>query len=251
MNKDRGSETTLIEGRNPVVEALRSGRPISKILLLKNAERHSLIGEIIHLAKNSGVTLEYVERQTIDRLSKTPVNQGVIAISAAREYSALSELLLIPRTRKEFPFFIVLDGLEDPHNMGAIIRTADGAGVHGVIVRERRAVGLTPAVEKASAGALEYVPVARVSNISQTIEYLKKENIWVVGVDSSGKSGYTAIDYKPPTALVIGGEGKGLSDLVRKSCDFVVSIPMKGRISSLNASVAAAVVMYEVLRQRS
>ena len=239
-----------IEGRNPVLEALRSGRPVSKILLAKNAVRHGAIAEIIHLAQSAGVPVEYVERQAIDRRSRTGASQGVIAVAAVREYTDLDELLTIPAARGEPAFFLVLDGVEDPHNLGAILRTADAAGVHGVITRERRAVGLTPAVEKASAGALEYIPVTRVANIAQTIDALKKGNIWVVGIDRSGKTPYTEIDYKPPTAVVIGGEGKGLSELVRRRCDFLANIPMKGRITSLNASVAAGIVMYEVMGQR-
>jgi 23S rRNA (guanosine2251-2'-O)-methyltransferase len=239
-----------IEGRNPVLEALKSGRPINKILLVKNIERHGVIAEILHLAQQNGVVLEYVERQAIDRLGQSGANQGIIALTAARDYTDLDELLMIPAQKGQAAFFIILDGLEDPHNLGAIIRTADAAGAHGVIIRERRAVGLTPVVDKASAGALEYVPVARVANISQTIETLKKNNIWVVGIDQSGITDYTKIDYKPATAIVIGAEGQGLSDLVRKNCDFLAAIPMLGRIASLNASVAAAIVMYEVVKQR-
>jgi len=240
----------LIEGRNPVLEALRSGRPIGKILLARNIERHSIIAQILHLAQTRDIPVEYVERTAFVRLSQSGANQGVLAFTAAHEYADLDELLAIPGNKKEVPFLVLLDGVEDPHNLGAILRTADGAGVHGVVVRERRAVGLTPAVEKAASGAVEYVPVARVSNISQTIQTLKQHNIWVVGIDQSADSEYTRIDYKPPTALVIGGEGQGLSDLVKKNCDFVAFIPMKGKISSLNASVAAAVAMYEVARQR-
>ncbi len=241
----------IIEGRNPVLEALKSGRPINKILLVKNIERHGIIADILHLAQQNGVLLEYVERQAIDRLGQSGANQGIIALTAAKDYVDLDELLAIPSQKGQTAFFIVLDGLEDPHNLGAIIRTADAAGAHGVIIRERRAVGLTSVVEKASAGALEYVPVARVTNISQTIETLKKNNVWVVGIDQAGQSDYTKIDYKPATAIVIGAEGQGLSDLVRKNCDFLAAIPMRGRIASLNASVAAAVVMYEVVKQRS
>jgi 23S rRNA (guanosine2251-2'-O)-methyltransferase len=239
-----------IEGRNPVLEALKSGRPINKILLVQNIERHGVIAEIWHLAQQQGVPLEYVERQAIDRLGQSGANQGIIALTAAREYADLDELLAIPDQKKQKAFFIILDGLEDPHNLGAIIRTADATGAHGVIIRERRAVGLTPVVEKTSAGALEYVPVARVANISQTIETLKKNNVWVVGIDQAGQTDYTKIDYKPATAIVIGAEGQGLSDLVRKNCDFLAAIPMRGRIASLNASVAAAVVIYEVVKQR-
>jgi 23S rRNA (guanosine2251-2'-O)-methyltransferase len=240
-----------IEGRNPVLEALRSGRPLGKILLARNIERHGNIADILHLAQTAGVPVEYVDRLAIDRQSETGgAHQGVMALTSAKEYAGLNELLEIPSKKHELPFLVVLDGVEDPHNLGAILRTADAAGVHGVIIRERRAVGLTPAVEKASAGAVEYVPVAREVNISQTIRTLKKNNIWIVGVDQSAKEEYTQIDYKVPMAIVIGGEGGGLSDLVRKNCDFLARIPMKGKIASLNASVAAAVIMYEVVRQR-
>jgi 23S rRNA (guanosine2251-2'-O)-methyltransferase len=240
-----------IEGRNPVLEALRSGRPIEKIVMLKSIERHSVIAEILHLAQSRGIPVENVEKPVIGRLAVTQSNQGVIALASPKDYVTLEELLLIPAAKNEAAFFIILDGLEDPHNLGAILRTADASGVHGLIIREKREVGLTAAVEKASAGALEYVPVARVTNLSQTIEQLKKQNIWVVGVDQAGDTNYTSIDYKPPTAIVIGGEGKGLSELVKKNCDFLGFIPMQGKVSSLNASVAAAVVMFEAVRQRA
>ena len=240
-----------IEGRNPVLEALRSGRPIEKIVMLKSIERHSVIAEILHLAQSRGIPVENVERPVIGRLAVTQSNQGVIALASPKDYVTLEELLLIPTAKNEAAFFIILDGLEDPHNLGAILRTADASGVHGLIIREKREVGLTAAVEKASAGALEYVPVARVTNLSQTIEQLKKQNIWVVGIDQAGDTNYSSIDCRPPTAIVIGGEGKGLSDLVKKNCDFLGFIPMRGKVSSLNASVAAAVVMFEAVRQRS
>jgi 23S rRNA (guanosine2251-2'-O)-methyltransferase len=239
-----------IEGRNPVVEALRAGRPISKIMLLKNSDRHSVIAEILHLAQTRGIPVDYVERPVIERLAATPANQGVVALAAPKDYMDLDELLQIPAARGEAPLFVILDGLEDPHNLGAILRSADASGVHGVIIREKREVGLTAFVEKSAAGALEYVPVARVTNISQTIDKLKKQDIWVIGIDQAGDTNYTRIDYKPATAIVIGGEGKGLSDLVKKNCDFLGFIPMRGKISSLNASVAAGVIMFEVVRQR-
>jgi 23S rRNA (guanosine2251-2'-O)-methyltransferase len=241
---------STIEGRNPVLEALRAGRRINKIYLLKSAEKHGSISEIINLAVARHIPVDYLDRPALDRLSNTAVNQGVIAEAEPRAYAALDELLEVPQKKGEPPFFIILDGIEDPHNLGAILRTAEAAGVHGVIIREKRAVGLTPAVEKAAAGALEYVPVARVTNISQTIAYLKQRNIWVVGVDRSGDSNYTRVDYKPPTALVIGGEGQGVSELVKRNCDFLVTIPMRGKISSLNASVAAAMTIFEVVRPR-
>ncbi len=240
----------IVEGRNPVLEALRSGRPITRIMMAKNIERHGTIAEIIHLSQAKKIPLEYVERQAIDRLSETRSNQGILALTAAKEYLGLDELLNIPAQREKAALLVILDGVEDPHNLGAILRTADATGVHGVIIREKRAVGLTPAVEKASAGALEYVPVARVTNITRTLEVLKENNIWVVGIDQSSPVNYTQVDYKPPTALVVGGEGQGVSDLVIKNCDFVVSIPMLGHLTSLNASVAASVVLYEVVRQR-
>jgi 23S rRNA (guanosine2251-2'-O)-methyltransferase len=239
-----------IEGRNPLLEALRANRPINKIMLLKGIERHSVIAEIVHLAQSKGIPLEYVEKAALDRLSQTPVNQGVLAQTAAKDYMDIDEMITAAKSGKDKPLLLILDGIEDPQNLGAILRSVEASGVQGVIIREKRAVGLTPAVEKASAGALEYVPVARVTNISQTIEKLKQADIWVVGIDQAGDTNYTRIDYKPATAIVIGGEGKGLTDLVKKNCDFLAFIPMKGKISSLNASVAAAVVMYEVVRQR-
>ncbi|MBN1190483.1 MAG: 23S rRNA (guanosine(2251)-2'-O)-methyltransferase RlmB [Dehalococcoidales bacterium] len=243
--------TDTIEGRNPVLEALRAERPIRKILLARNLERHSAIAEILHLARSSNVTVEYADRQVIDRQSVSTAHQGVLAFTLAKEYSSLDDLLDIARIKNEPAFLILLDGIEDPHNLGAVIRTADAAGAHGIIIREKRAVGLTPVVEKAASGALEYVPVARVTNLSRAIEALKKENIWVVGIDQSADVEYTRIDYTTAVAIVTGGEGKGISQLVKQHCDFLARIPMKGKISSLNASVAAAVVMYEILKQRS
>jgi 23S rRNA (guanosine2251-2'-O)-methyltransferase len=245
----------IIIGRNPLLEALKAGRPISKILLEKNIRSHSpskgRVAEIVQLAQARRIPVEYVERPALDRQSSSGAHQGIMAYAAAKEYVTLADLLAFSRERNEPPFYLILDGIEDPHNLGAILRTAEATGVHGVIVRSRRAVGLTPAVVKASAGAVEYVPVARVANIAQAVELLKKNNVWVVGIDMAGDFDYTRVDYKPATAIVIGSEGKGLSDLVRKRCDYLAFIPMKGRITSLNASVAAAVVMYEVLRQRS
>ncbi|MFH1382707.1 MAG: 23S rRNA (guanosine(2251)-2'-O)-methyltransferase RlmB [Chloroflexota bacterium] len=240
----------IIFGRNPVIEALKAGRPISRILLDKNIERRGNVTEIIRLAQDRDVPLEYVERQIIDRQGQG-VHQGVIAHAEAKEYVNLDDLLAVARAKQEPPLYVILDGTEDPHNFGAILRTADATGVHGVIVRSVRAVGITPAVVKASAGAVEYVPVAQVTNIARTIETLKRNNVWVIGIDMAGKVNYTQVDFTLPTAIVIGGEGKGLSELVSKKCDTLASIPMKGKISSLNASVAAAVVMYETVKQRS
>ena len=240
----------IIEGRNPVIEALKSGRPLNKILLARDSGKHSTVAEILYLSRSRGIPIEYVTKSIIDRLSITRAHQGVIAYVAAREYIALEDLITISKERNELPLYCILDGIEDPHNLGAIIRTAEASGVHGVIIRSRRAVGLTAAVAKASAGAVEYLPVAKVSNISQAIETLKKSNIWVIGIDPAGEIDYSKVDFHLPTAIVIGSEGKGLADLVKKRCDYLVSIPMRGRITSLNASIAAALVMYEAFRQR-
>jgi len=241
----------IIAGRNPVIEALKSGRPLNKILLARNIRQHSTVAEILHLSQARGIPIEYVTRDVIDRLSTTAVHQGVIAYVASKKYVTLADLLAISKERNEPPLYCLLDGIEDPHNLGAIIRTADASGVHGVIVPSRRAAGLTAGVAKASAGAVEYVPVARVSNLSQPIETLKKSNVWVIGIDPAGKSDYTKVDFSLPTAIIIGSEGKGLSHLVKKRCDYLASIPMRGKITSLNASIAAALVMYEAFRQRN
>ena len=243
--------TDTIEGRNPVAEALRAGRSINKVLIAHTAGHHSVLGEILALARVAGVPVEGVSREALDRISGGGAHQGVIAYAAAKDYVALADLLDISQQRGEPALYCVLDGIEDPHNLGAIIRSADASGFHGVVVRARRAAGLTAVVAKASAGAVEYVPIARVANIVQAIETLKKSDVWVVGIDTDGEIEYGEVDFTLPTAVVVGAEGKGLSDLVRKRCDYLASIPMKGHVSSLNASVAAALVMYEALRQRS
>ncbi len=240
----------IVEGRNPVLELLKAGRPVNKVLLANDAERHGVIAQILYLARRANVPVEYVDKRVIDQRSSTGHAQGVLVYTSAKEYVGLEDLLQISRRRKEPPLYVILDGIEDPHNLGAVLRTADATGVHGVIIPTRRAVGLTAAVARASAGAVEYVAVARVTNITQTIKQLAKEQVWVVGIDMDGKQEYTGVDYKLPTAIVIGAEGEGLSRLVKESCDSLVSIPMKGKVGSLNASVAAAVVMYETLRQR-
>jgi len=241
----------IIIGRNSIVEALKSGCPLNKILLAQNVARHGAIAEILYLSRGKGIPVEYVAQSAIDRISATTANQGVLAYAAAREYVDLSDLLGISRERNEPPLYVVLDGIEDPQNLGAILRTAEATGVHGVVVRSRRAAGLTPAVFKASAGAVAYMAVARMPNIAQTLALLQQHNVWVIGIDQCGQVGYTEVDFKPPTAIVIGSEGKGLSSVVREKCDFLAFIPMKGKVTSLNASVAAAVVMYEALKQRS
>lgn len=243
--------TDILEGRNPVIEALKAGRPINKILLDRNIQRHGTVAEILHLSRAKGIPVEYVEKDIIDEHSSTRASQGIIAYTAAKEYVNLDDLLAISKGKNEPPLYCILDGIEDPQNLGAILRTAEATGVHGVIVRSRRAVGLTPAVAKASAGAVEYLPVARIANISQAIATLQKNNIWVIGIDMAGELDYSKMNFKLPTAIVIGSEGKGLSALVRKRCDALAFIPMQGKLTSLNASVAAAVVMYEAFRQRA
>jgi len=241
----------IIEGRNPILEALKSGRSLNKILLIRNIKHHSAIAQILHLSRTKGIPVEYMTKDVIDRLSTTGAHQGIIAYTAIKEYITLEDLIYLSERKGEPSFYCILDGIEDPQNLGAIIRTADASGVHGIIIRLRRAVGLTAAVAKASSGAIEYVPVARVPNISQAIETLKRKNIWIVGIDIAGKIDYRKADFKLPTAIVIGSEGKGISDLVKKRCDYLVSIPMRGKITSLNASIAAALVMYEAYRQKS
>ena len=241
----------IIEGRQPVLEALRSGRAVNRVILARDSERHGIVTEIVELARSRGIPYEYVDRVILEKHASTPVHQGVVAYAAAKEYISLEELLAISAEKGEAPFYCIVDGLEDPHNLGAIMRTADAAGIHGIIIRNRREVGLTPIVAKASAGAIEYVPVARVANIAQTIEVLKKKGVWVVGIEASGKTPFDKVDFKLPTAIVVGGEGAGIAELVRKKCDVLASIPMRGNISSLNASVAAALVMYEAYRQRT
>jgi 23S rRNA (guanosine2251-2'-O)-methyltransferase len=209
------------------------------------------VAEILHLAQVRGIPVEYVKKRVIDELSTTPAHQGVIAYAAVKEYVTLEDLLHISQAKNEPPLYCILDGIEDPQNLGAVLRTAEATGVHGVIIRSRRAVGLTAAVAKVSAGATEYILVARVANISQAIATLKRNNIWVIGIDRGGKIDYSQVDFRLPTAIVVGSEGKGLSDLVRQRCDSLAFIPMRGKITSLNASIAASLVMYAALKQRS
>lgn len=240
-------ESGILIGRNPVMEALKSGRNIDKLLVLKDAE--GSIKKIIGMAKEKNIMISYVDRGALDRISRGGAHQGVAAYADDYEYCDVDDILKLAEEKGEPPFIIVLDGIEDPHNLGAIIRTVDAAGAHGVVIPKRRAATVTPTAEKASAGASAYVRVARVSNIAQTLEYLKKNGVWTAATDMDGTL-YTASDLKGPMALVIGSEGKGISRLVKDTCDFCVSIPMLGGVNSLNASNAAAVLMYEVVRQR-
>ena len=238
-----------IEGRNPVLEALRSGRSINKILVARG-DREGSVKQIMAMAREKGVVVQEVDRAKLDSISSIRAHQGVIAYASVKDYVSLEDILKTAESRSEPAFIIILDEITDVYNLGSILRTADAVGAHGVVIPKRHSVGLCGAVAKTSAGAIEYVPVARVANIAQTIEYLKKKNIWVVGADSTGDMPFYRSDLKGPIALVIGSEGEGIRRLVRERCDFVVNIPMQGSISSLNAAVAGAIIMYEILRQR-
>ncbi|HBM75463.1 MAG TPA: 23S rRNA (guanosine(2251)-2'-O)-methyltransferase RlmB [Clostridiaceae bacterium] len=244
-----GEDILRLEGRNPVVEALKSGRTIEKILIAKGSQEGP-IKWIKAMAKDKGIVVNEVERVRLDNISETQSHQGVIAIVSPYKYVEVDDILAYAQEKAEQPFIVVLDEIYDPHNLGSILRTAEACGVHGVIISKRRAVGLTPTVAKASAGAIEYVKVAKVTNITQTLKYLKDKGIWVAGADMDGEKSYFEEDMTGPIALVIGSEGSGIGKLVKENCDFLVKLPMKGKISSLNASVAGAVMMYEILRQR-
>ncbi|MGI6005338.1 MAG: 23S rRNA (guanosine(2251)-2'-O)-methyltransferase RlmB [Christensenellales bacterium] len=245
---ERPVPENLVYGRNPVREALRGERSVEKVLV-QRGDGGGPLGELIARAKEAGVPVQSVERQRLDELCGSGLHQGVAAFVAAQAYAGVEDILKRAAERGEDPFILILDGVEDPHNLGSILRTAECAGVHGVIIPKRRAVGLTPVVAKASSGAIEFIPVARVTNIARTVDELKQKNIWVACGVTDGEP-YTSADLKGPLALVIGGEGEGVSHLVEQKCDFKLSVPMRGRISSLNASVAAAVLVYEAVRQR-
>ena len=246
---ERPFNENQLEGRNAVLEVLKSGRDIEKIIVLKgNVE--GTIRRIAGMARERGIVVQEAARQKLDEMSQTKNHQGVIAIVSEHEYAEVDDILRSAAEKGEKPFIIILDNITDPHNLGAVIRTAECAGAHGVIIPKRRSVGLTAVVGKTSAGALEYMPVARVTNIARTIEELKKQGVWVACADMDGEDYYDA-SLDGAIALVIGSEGEGVSRLVKEKCDFTVSIPMYGKISSLNASVAGALLMYEVVRQRN
>lgn len=237
-----------IEGRNAVIEAFRSGKTIDKLYILDNCQDGPIM-TIKREAKKQDCLVKYVKREKLDQLSETGKHQGVVAITSAYEYAGVEDILENARKKGEDPFILLLDGIEDPHNLGAIIRTANQAGAHGIIIPKNRAVGLTAAVARTSAGALNYIPVAKVTNLVKTIEELKKEGLWFVCADMSGTTMYQ-LDLKGPIGLVVGSEGEGVGRLVKEKCDFTASIPMKGDIDSLNVSVAAGVLAYEIVRQR-
>ena len=237
-----------IEGRNAVLEALRAGKTIDKLYVLDGCP-DGPVRTIIREAKKGDTIINYVKKERLDQLSETGHHQGVIAMAASYEYATVEDILEKAKEKGEAPFIFVLDNIEDPHNLGAMIRTANLAGAHGVIIPKRRAVGLTSTVARTSAGAINYTPVAKVTNLKQTMEQLKKEGMWFVCADMDGTP-YYQMDLKGPMGLVIGNEGEGVSRLLKETCDFVASIPMKGDIDSLNASVAAGVLAFEIARQR-
>ncbi len=243
MNQD------YIIGKNPVIEALKSDRDVNKILIAEGSQKGQM-QQVIGLAKEKNVLVQFVPKKKIDGLVEGN-HQGVIAQVAAYQYAELDDLFSIAEQRNEAPFFILLDEIEDPHNLGSIIRTADAVGAHGIIIPKRRAVGLTATVAKASTGAIEYIPVVRVTNMARTIDELKERGVWIAGTDASGKEDFRTFDGTLPLGLVIGSEGKGIGRLVRDKCDFLIRLPMKGQVTSLNASVAAALLMYEVFRKRN
>jgi 23S rRNA (guanosine2251-2'-O)-methyltransferase len=254
MEKHEGTvpeeiSSSKLEGRNPILEALRAGRPVHRILLAKGTQ--GSVREILRLAHARNILVQEVDPKRIETLAETSAPQGVIAYVAAKEYVEWETMLEAAKAKNEDPLIVILDGLEDPHNLGSVLRSAETAGAHGVIIGKHRAVGLTETVAKASAGAIEYMPVARVTNIAQTMDELKEKGVWVAGADISGDALYGGKDQLTgPLAIVIGGEGQGMSRLVRDKCDFLVSIPMRGKIQSLNASAAAAIILYEAVRQR-
>ena len=243
-----GYHEFTIEGRNAVLEAFRSGKTIDRLFVLDGCQDGPVL-TIKREAKKQDTLIRYVDKERLDQLSETGKHQGVIAYAAAYDYAEVEDILNAAKEKNEAPFVILLDNIEDPHNLGAIIRTAHQAGAHGIIIPKNRAVGLTATVARTSAGALNYLPVAKVTNLSKTIEDLKKEGLWFAAADMDGQEMYDA-NLTGPIGLVIGSEGEGVSRLVKEKCDFIVSIPMKGQIDSLNASVAAGVLCYEIVRQR-
>ncbi|MDO4942902.1 MAG: 23S rRNA (guanosine(2251)-2'-O)-methyltransferase RlmB [Lachnospiraceae bacterium] len=241
-------EETVIEGRNAVMEAMRSGKTIDKLFVLDGCS-DGPVRSIVRMARKKDALIQFVKKERLDQISQTGKHQGIIAYTAAYEYSDIEAMFRLAEEKGEDPFFILLDEIEDPHNLGAIIRTANLAGAHGVIIPKRRAAGLTATVAKTSCGALNYTPVAKVTNMSKTIEELKERGLWFVCADMDGERMYN-LNLTGPIGLVIGNEGSGVSKLVKQHCDFVASIPMKGDIDSLNASVATGVLAYEIVRQR-
>ncbi len=234
--------TDLIYGRNPVVEALRSDQPIEQILLAEGVEVRGPVGEILERARAQNVAVEWVDRGQLDRVARS--HQGVVASVRTFEYATVDDMLALAQQRNERPLILALDQVQDVHNLGSLIRTAEAVGAHGLIIPERRAAGVTPAVHKSSAGAVLYLPVAQVTNLVRTLKQLKEEGLWIVGLDMAGDRDYDALDWAMPAAIVVGSEGRGLGRLVRETCDFLVKLPMRGHVDSLNAAVAGSIVLY-------
>lgn len=247
--KEKQEFDDQVEGRNSVLELLESGRDINKIFI-SEGERHGSINKIISMAKERKVILTEVSKSKLNQMAQTENNQGVIAIVPPFNYCEVEDILEEAKKKNEEPFILILDGIEDPHNLGSIIRTAETAGVHGIIIPKRRAASVNSTVSKVSAGAVEHMKIARVNNINETIKCLKDNGVWIYGTDMQTEKYYYDEDYKGSIAIVIGSEGFGMSRLVKENCDFLIKIPMKGKISSLNASVSAGIVMYEVVKQR-
>lgn len=247
MQKDSRDK---IFGINTVTEALKAGRVVQRVLIAEQRKSDRDVQEIIRLAKGRGCEVRMTTREALNREAPNALHQGVLAVVTAREYATLDDILKVPSEKQQSPLFLVLDGVEDPRNLGAILRTAEVAGVHGVIIPERRAAGLTETAAKTAAGALEYVPVVKVVNIVNTLEDLKKAGVWIAGAEAGGDLVYWEADFVRPTAIVLGGEGKGIRRLVREHCDYLVSLPLMGKINSLNVSVASGALLFEVLRQR-
>ena len=240
----------IVIGRNSVLELIKSGKDINKLYIQKG-NRHGSINEIISRARENKIVIKEVEKNKLDEMCENQNHQGVIATVPPFEYSDIDDILNLAKQKNEDPFIIILDEIEDPHNLGSIIRTAECVGAHGVIIPKRRSAEVNSTVNKSSAGAVQYVKVARVNNLNDTIKYLKENDVWIYGTDAGAKSYYNEQNYKGGVAIVIGSEGYGMNKLVAKNCDFLVKIPMKGKVNSLNASVSAAIMMYEVLNQRS
>lgn len=246
-NNQRGDD--IIAGRNAVNEALRSGRTIDSLYIVRGSAHSGSLSALIAKAKGMDIAIKEADSKKLDFMCGNANHQGVVAVAAVKEYASIDDIFQLAQERNEPPFIIIADELEDPHNLGALLRVAECAGAHGIIIPKRRAVGLTYAVGKASAGAVEYVPVARVTNITSAIDELKKRGVWIYAADMDGES-WCTVDYSGPAAVVIGSEGSGVGRLVKEKSDFVISLPMKGKINSLNASVACGIICYEIARQR-
>ncbi len=249
MDRENEIKNEIIEGRNAVIEALRAGRAIDKIFVAKG-DVDKTLGHIASKAREQGIVVVEADRRKLDFMSLTKAHQGVVAVVGVREYCSIEDIFAVAEEKGESPFIVVCDEISDPHNLGAIIRSAECAGAHGVIIPKRRSAGLTAIVDKASAGAAEHMAIARVPNIPAALKELKDKGVWVYGTAADGQNDLWHTDFSGSMALVIGSEGEGMGRLVKENCDFIVSLPMKGKLNSLNASAAAAIVMYEVLRQR-